>query len=155
MDSEDNESGVYGSCMFDTDVFDDDEPWCVFNVMLIEIAGKASRSIDFETVYVSSPNLTRVLAGWKLFWHNYYYMWPFCAPSPLSLLGTPNLLLLEQRHAMDVFQSVLAVRPRAWKLESIVRGSAYAQVTQRSDRLPKTQHKSAYKCYAVLVTARW
>jgi hypothetical protein len=51
---EDNEFGVDDGCMFDTNVYDIDEPWCIFNVMLIETAGEVSRRIGLGKVHVAA-----------------------------------------------------------------------------------------------------
>lgn len=51
---EGNEFGVDDGCMFDTDVFDIDEPWCVFNVMLIETAGEVSRRVGLGKIHVAA-----------------------------------------------------------------------------------------------------
>ena len=51
---EGNEFGVDDGCMFDTGVFDIDEPWCVFNVMLIETTGEMSQRVGLGKVHVSA-----------------------------------------------------------------------------------------------------
>jgi hypothetical protein len=51
---EGNEFGVDDGCMFDVDTFDIDEPWCVFNVMLIATNEGVSRRIGLGKVHVAA-----------------------------------------------------------------------------------------------------
>jgi hypothetical protein len=53
-DDEGNEFGVDDGCMFDVDAFDIDEPWCVFNVMLIGTIEGVSHRIGLGKVHVAA-----------------------------------------------------------------------------------------------------
>lgn len=49
-----NEFGMDDGCMFDADAFDIDEPWCVFNVMLIATTEGVSRRIGLGKVHIAA-----------------------------------------------------------------------------------------------------
>lgn len=51
---EENEFGFDDGCVFDTHAFDIDEPWCVFNVMLIETTEGVSRRIGLGKVHIAA-----------------------------------------------------------------------------------------------------
>jgi hypothetical protein len=53
-DDEGNEFGVDDGCMFDVEAFDIDEPWCVFNVMLIATNEGVSRRVGLGKVHVAA-----------------------------------------------------------------------------------------------------
>ena len=53
-DDEGNEFGVDDGCMFDVEAFDIDEPWCVFNVMLIATNEGVSRRIGLGKMHVAA-----------------------------------------------------------------------------------------------------
>jgi hypothetical protein len=58
-------NGPWDGCTFDTDVFDMDEPWCVYNVMLIETTEGISRRIGLGKIHVAAFTEKEGGARWR------------------------------------------------------------------------------------------